>query len=40
MLEIHNLNISYGKRVIIKNQDMQFEHGKIVGITGASGEGK
>ncbi len=40
MLEIKNLTIRYGHRVIIDNQNISFRRGEITGIKGKSGAGK
>lgn len=40
MLELSNLNIAYGKHIILNNVDVQFGNGKITTITGESGCGK
>ena len=40
MLRVSNLTIKYGNRIIINNQDISFEKGKITGIKGKSGAGK
>ena len=40
MLQVNKLTIKYGKRIIIDNQDISFERGKITGIKGISGAGK
>lgn len=40
MLQISNLTIKYGNRIIIDNQDISFKKGEITGIKGKSGAGK
>ena len=40
LLEITNVDISYGKRVIVKNCDLTLEKGEICSIVGESGSGK
>lgn len=40
MLQISNLTIKYGKRVILDNQNISFRKGQITGIKGKSGAGK
>ena len=39
-IEFRNLNFSYDNEVIVKNVDIKFKKGNIVGITGPSGSGK
>ena len=40
LLEITNVDISYGKRPIVKNCNLTLEHGEICSIVGESGSGK
>ena len=40
LLEIKNVDISYGKRVTVKNVSMNLEKGEICSIVGESGSGK
>ena len=40
LLEIKNVDISYGKRVIVKNCNLNLEKGEICSIVGESGSGK
>ena len=40
LLEIKNVDISYGKRVTVKNVSMTLEKGEICSIVGESGSGK
>ncbi|MBD3184013.1 ATP-binding cassette domain-containing protein [Candidatus Poribacteria bacterium] len=40
MLEISKLNVSYGKRKIIRDLDLRLDKGKILSIVGESGTGK
>ena len=40
LLEITNVDISYGKRVIVKNCNLTLEKGEICSIVGESGSGK
>ncbi len=40
LLEITNVDISYGKRVIVKNSNLTLEKGEICSIVGESGSGK
>lgn len=40
MLEIENLNISYGKKIVIKDFNLKVSDGKIVALIGPSGVGK
>ena len=40
MLEIKNLNVSYGKNEVLKNINLIFEAGMIHGVLGVNGAGK
>lgn len=40
LVEIHDLNFSYGERVILSGLNMTFPRGKVVAIMGGSGSGK
>ncbi|PNZ60105.1 glycosyl transferase family 2 [Staphylococcus casei] len=40
MIEVHNINKSFGKKHILKDINVIFEKGKIVGLIGPSGTGK
>ena len=40
LLEITNVDISYGKRLIVKNSNITLEKGEICSIVGESGSGK
>ncbi|OEL04460.1 glycosyl transferase family 2 [Staphylococcus succinus] len=40
MIEVHNINKSFGKKHILKDINVTFEKGKIVGLIGPSGTGK
>ena len=40
LLEIKNVDISYGKNVTVKNVSMTLEKGEICSIVGESGSGK
>lgn len=40
MLKIENLSFNFGKKVIFKNLNLQFEPGKVYGILGKNGVGK
>ena len=40
LLEINNVDISYGKRVIVKNCSLTLDGGEICSIVGESGSGK
>ena len=40
LLEITNVDISYGKRLIVKNCNLTLEKGEICSIVGESGSGK
>lgn len=40
MLEITNLNKSYGKEVVLKNINLYLEEGKVYGLLGRNGGGK
>lgn len=40
MIEIHNLQKSYGERKILKNIDFTINNGEICGLVGRSGAGK
>ena len=40
LLEITNVDISYGKRLIVKNCNLTLEHSEICSIVGESGSGK
>ena len=40
LLEINNVDISYGKRLIVKNSNIVLEKGEICSIVGESGSGK
>ena len=40
LLEITNVDISYGKRVIVKNCSLTLDAGEICSIVGESGSGK
>ena len=40
LLEIKNVDISYGRRVIVKNCSLNLEKGEICSIVGESGSGK
>ena len=40
LLEIKNVDISYGKRLIVKNSNITLEKGEICSIVGESGSGK
>ncbi len=40
LLEIKNVDISYGKRLIVKNCSLTLEKGEICSIVGESGSGK
>ena len=40
LLEINNVDISYGKRLIVKNSNIILEKGEICSIVGESGSGK
>ena len=40
LVEIHDLNFSYGKRVILSGLNMAFPRGQVVAIMGGSGSGK
>ena len=40
LLEITNVDISYGKRLIVKNCSLSLEKGEICSIVGESGSGK
>lgn len=40
MLEIHSLNKSFGKHVILKDVNLSFPEGTVVGLFGPSGCGK
>ena len=40
LLEINNVDISYGKRVIVKNCNLTLDGGEICSIVGESGSGK
>ena len=40
LLEINNVDISYGKRLIVKNSNITLEKGEICSIVGESGSGK
>jgi len=39
-INVQNLDFSYNKRKILKNIDIDFEKGKVYGITGPNGSGK
>lgn len=40
LLELKNVDISYGKRLIVKDCNLSMEKGEIVSIVGESGSGK
>ncbi|WP_073505460.1 ABC transporter ATP-binding protein [Staphylococcus succinus] len=40
MIEVHNINKSFDKKHILKDINVTFEKGKIVGLIGPSGTGK
>ena len=40
LLEITNVDISYGKRLIVKNCNLSLEKGEICSVVGESGSGK
>ena len=40
LLEITNVDISYGKRLIVKNCNITLDKGEICSIVGESGSGK
>lgn len=40
MLEIKNLNVSYGDTQILKNINLKANNGKVLGIVGPNGSGK
>ncbi len=40
MIELHNLQKSYGKKTILKNIDLTIHDGEIYGLVGRSGAGK
>lgn len=40
ILELHNINKSYGKKVLLKDFSYQFQRGEKVGIVGKNGAGK
>ncbi|MEG0277475.1 MAG: ABC transporter ATP-binding protein [Coprobacillus sp.] len=40
LIEIQNLNKSYGKKQVIKNVNLNLTSGKIVGLLGPNGSGK
>ncbi|WP_373986966.1 ABC transporter ATP-binding protein [Duganella sp. BuS-21] len=40
LVELHDLNFAYGKRVILSGVNMTFPRGKVVAIMGGSGSGK
>ena len=40
MLKISNLKVSYGRKMIIRDLDLQVDKGKILSVVGESGTGK
>lgn len=40
LIEMHNLMKSYGSNVVLKNVNLKFESGKIIGLLGPNGSGK
>jgi len=40
MIEVKNIEFSYGKKKVLKNVNLEFEKGKMYGILGKSGSGK
>lgn len=40
LLEVRNLNIHYGKNLIVENMNFDLEYSKVLGIVGPSGSGK
>ena len=40
LLEVKNLNISFGNQHIVKNVSLSLDHSKILAIVGESGSGK
>lgn len=40
MLEIRNLNKSYGKTIVLKDINLKLEENKIYGLLGRNGIGK
>lgn len=40
LIEIKNLNKSFGKKIIFKNMNIDFNKGETIGIVGANGMGK
>ncbi|MDR2064700.1 MAG: ATP-binding cassette domain-containing protein [Prevotellaceae bacterium] len=40
MISIENINVSYGKKKVLKNVSMKIEKGNVYGIVGLNGSGK
>ena len=40
MIELKNINKSYGKHQVLKNLNLSVDEGRIVGILGENGSGK
>jgi len=40
MLTINNLQVSYGKKIVLKNLEIRLENNKIHGLVGLNGSGK
>lgn len=40
LIEMHNLMKSYGSNIVLKNVNLTFESGKIIGLLGPNGSGK
>lgn len=40
IIEIKNLNMSYGKKEVLKNLNLNIDSGKIIGILGPNASGK
>ncbi|KAA9332784.1 ATP-binding cassette domain-containing protein [Adhaeribacter soli] len=40
MIEIHNLNLAFGRKPVLQNLNISFEKGKVHGIIGLNGAGK
>lgn len=40
LLQVENLEVSYGKQVTVSNINLQLEAGEVLSIVGESGSGK
>ena len=40
LLQVENLEVSYGKQVTVSNINLQLEVGEVLSIVGESGSGK